>query len=133
MLSTRLVLCFFFFRQKTEYEMRISDWISDFCSSDLEWTPDDASPKITSPACTRLPVSASSRSTAPTVKPARSYSPSGYMPGISAVSPPIKAQPAIRQRSEEHTSELQSLMRISYAVFCLKKKTYPHNKKKNTA
>src|SRR3546814_1674221 len=29
-------------------------------------------------------------------------------------------------RSEEHTSELQSLMRISYAVFCLKKKTQPH-------
>src|SRR3546814_1436533 len=28
------------------------------------------------------------------------------------------------QRSEEHTSELQSLMRISYAVFCLKKKNY---------
>src|SRR3546814_6454411 len=48
----------------------------------------------------------------------------------------IKARPAVRrhakrhagriakgrQRSEEHTSELQSLMRISYAVFCLKKK-----------
>src|SRR3546814_2755809 len=31
-----------------------------------------------------------------------------------------------RQRSEEHTSELQSLMRISYAVFCLKKKTPIH-------
>src|SRR3546814_19119907 len=31
-------------------------------------------------------------------------------------------------RSEEHTSELQSLMRISYAVFCLKKKTYNINK-----
>src|SRR3546814_3861753 len=30
---------------------------------------------------------------------------------------------AHRRRSEEHTSELQSLMRISYAVFCLKKKT----------
>src|SRR3546814_10820833 len=29
----------------------------------------------------------------------------------------------VRERSEEHTSELQSLMRISYAVFCLKKKT----------
>src|SRR3546814_4631296 len=29
-------------------------------------------------------------------------------------------------RSEEHTSELQSLMRISYAVFCLKKKNYPN-------
>src|SRR3546814_5661194 len=34
-------------------------------------------------------------------------------------------------RSEEHTSELQSLMRISYAVFCLKKKN--HNKKLTTA
>src|SRR3546814_2010351 len=32
---------------------------------------------------------------------------------------------AFDQRSEEHTSELQSLMRISYAVFCLKKKTNP--------
>src|SRR3546814_3719680 len=31
-------------------------------------------------------------------------------------------------RSEEHTSELQSLMRISYAVFCLKKKTLKHTK-----
>src|SRR3546814_3714733 len=30
----------------------------------------------------------------------------------------------VGQRSEEHTSELQSLMRISYAVFCLKKKNY---------
>src|SRR3546814_3000261 len=35
-----------------------------------------------------------------------------------------RARPDRRPRSEEHTSELQSLMRISYAVFCLKKKTY---------
>src|SRR3546814_2111730 len=35
-------------------------------------------------------------------------------------------------RSEEHTSELQSLMRISYAVFCLKKKTRKHNTQKST-
>src|SRR3546814_1937071 len=36
--------------------------------------------------------------------------------------------PQIARRSEEHTSELQSLMRISYAVFCLKKKiTYIRN------
>src|SRR3546814_5957665 len=34
------------------------------------------------------------------------------------------------QRSEEHTSELQSLMRISYAVFCLKKKNNKRNKHK---
>src|SRR3546814_7641458 len=33
------------------------------------------------------------------------------------------------QRSEEHTSELQSLMRISYAVFCLKKKKKNHKRK----
>src|SRR3546814_4865199 len=41
-------------------------------------------------------------------------------------------QDASQPRSEEHTSELQSLMRISYAVFCLKKKTQtqrPHKKK----
>src|SRR3546814_7011854 len=35
-------------------------------------------------------------------------------------------------RSEEHTSELQSLMRISYAVFCLKKKTYTNSKNTKT-
>src|SRR3546814_5128222 len=44
----------------------------------------------------------------------------GYWPGHG-----VRGQLHIRlsrQRSEEHTSELQSLMRISYAVFCLKKK-----------
>src|SRR3546814_8906477 len=41
--------------------------------------------------------------------------------------------PAAAVRSEEHTSELQSLMRISYAVFCLHKKTTkPHTSDKNT-
>src|SRR3546814_6543924 len=43
--------------------------------------------------------------------------------------PPDTAQPAPAAdaaRSEEHTSELQSLMRISYAVFCLKKKKQQH-------
>src|SRR3546814_9841513 len=41
------------------------------------------------------------------------------VPHCSIISPPKSQAP---QRSEEHTSELQSLMRISYAVFCLKKK-----------
>src|SRR3546814_8555627 len=41
----------------------------------------------------------------------------------SAPATPIASSCRICQRSEEHTSELQSLMRISYAVFCLKKKT----------
>src|SRR3546814_8894817 len=47
----------------------------------------------------------------------------GRMPPTAM--PAIYAQ-ADALRSEEHTSELQSLMRISYAVFCLKKKTQPH-------
>src|SRR3546814_6622551 len=41
---------------------------------------------------------------------------------IAAI-PPVAVAAAALHRSEEHTSELQSLMRISYAVFCLKKKT----------
>src|SRR3546814_1643361 len=45
---------------------------------------------------------------------------SGPVPKIEMCASPIQCQPL--QRSEEHTSELQSLMRISYAVFCLKTK-----------
>src|SRR3546814_11129466 len=37
-------------------------------------------------------------------------------------------KPVVERRSEEHTSELQSLMRISYAVFCLKKKKQPNTR-----
>src|SRR3546814_2524623 len=44
---------------------------------------------------------------------------------LQLAEPPLVA-PAPRGRSEEHTSELQSLMRISYAVFCLKKKKNQH-------
>src|SRR3546814_3118934 len=45
----------------------------------------------------------------------------GLVGDIAAHARPLMLADA--QRSEEHTSELQSLMRISYAVFCLKKKT----------
>src|SRR3546814_5313106 len=52
----------------------------------------------------------------------------GYGPRRRRVQPPLPlrvkdAASLVSPRSEEHTSELQSLMRISYAVFCLKKKT----------
>src|SRR3546814_3888207 len=47
--------------------------------------------------------------------------------GIDEEQARIVAALGHRERSEEHTSELQSLMRISYAVFCLKKKTKVHN------
>ncbi len=59
----------------------------------FEWMPLDARPSTTSPSAIVLPSMILLFSTAPTAKPARSYSPSGYMPGISAVSPPISAQP----------------------------------------
>src|SRR3546814_1421484 len=79
---------FFFFKQKTAYEMRISDWSSDVCSSDLGLLS------------FVLPASAAAQG-APII--------------VTGTGLPDT-------RSEEHTSELQSLMRISYAVFCLKKK-----------
>src|SRR3546814_6306339 len=48
--------------------------------------------------------------------------------GTPAISHPDAHGVILRPRSEEHTSELQSLMRTSYAVFCLKKKKhYSHN------
>src|SRR3546814_10221211 len=62
----------------------------------------------------------------------------GWLPSFvnrTAWSAPLQGWPwqchALR-RSEEHTSELQSLMRISYAVFCLKKKKNHNKKEKNT-
>src|SRR3546814_2240967 len=56
------------------------------------------------------------------------------MPAMSKPSP-FRTDRAIgwtAPRSEEHTSELQSLMRISYAVFCLKKKKQTHQKTNDT-
>src|SRR3546814_1140343 len=50
------------------------------------------------------------------------------MPAVSACWSPCSGP---HDRSEEHTSELQSLMRISYALFCLKKKKYKHQTRTN--
>src|SRR3546814_8778277 len=46
--------------------------------------------------------------------------------------PAVRSDEDLAQRSEEHTSELQSLMRISYAVFCLKKKNKTKTNVNNT-
>src|SRR3546814_1288007 len=94
-------VCFFFFKQKTAYEMRISDWSSDVCSSDLRR---ETRRSARSGGC--RPATTAAASAAPAD---RSRS-------------PCRDTRRSRWRSEEHTSELQSLMRISYAVFCLKKK-----------
>src|SRR3546814_10687994 len=101
-------ICYFcFFNQKTAYEMRISDWSSDVCSSDLggwNW---------------RRPVSISCRTGRSwTWRDGRRSTSSRICEGLN----PCRYRPISNAtRSEEHTSELQSLMRISYAVFCLKK------------
>src|SRR3546814_4918265 len=51
---------------------------------------------------------------------------------VAHVAPGVLAQhDSVGRRSEEHTSELQSLMRISYAVFCLKKKTHKSSTERN--
>src|SRR3546814_2854010 len=52
---------------------------------------------------------------------ARAYATDALMPRVTSA---FLDERFDRERSEEHTSELQSLMRISYAVFCLKKKIY---------
>src|SRR3546814_8113999 len=118
-----LFLFVFFFKQKTAYEMRISDWSSDVCSSDLRrWSlgagtaPGDrprARPELFS---FRHHGGAAQLSA---VSARRDGKARGSSAGAEAW--PGRGCQA-RQRSEEHTSELQSLMRISYAVFCLKKK-----------
>src|SRR3546814_2665876 len=107
------VFCVFFFKQKTAYEMRISDWSSDVCSSDLSGVgARGASGRLKG----RSGMCVSGRCT-PTAA-------GGIDPAIavSAASKRMDGGCRMTGRSEEHTSELQSLMRISYAVFCLKKK-----------
>src|SRR3546814_5198868 len=94
--------------------MRISDWSSDVCSSDLFLN----SRRSSSSSCvTQDSIVRSRRSS----RSKRALAAVGDMPPGR---PPAegRAPVDIVARSEEHTSELQSLMRISYAVFCLKKK-----------
>src|SRR3546814_2261561 len=126
-------MCFFvFFKQKTAYEMRISDWSSDVCSSDLE--PEAPTMATLSPAAMAKPMSSrmvSSPEGSGTRLPRPVTSRAGLAGWSGAVSGlgvrvgggRAAASRAMRiVRSEEHTSELQSLMRISYAVIGLKKK-----------
>src|SRR3546814_9277745 len=132
---------FFFFKQKTAYEVRISDLSSDVCSSDLRplrfslpllhergdelhASLPGVEPGGDRPHRRRLhkkgrPSLAADRGRA--ARPAR-YRRSGAQPWAASEDRRPGRTDAHHQRkprSEEHTSELQSLMRISYAVFCL--------------
>src|SRR3546814_3287098 len=146
-------MCFFFFKQKTAYEMRISDWSSDVCSSDLyrkafnsvAWSnvpvPADRANaswrEKESQFSQELQLTSGTGSTVKwvlglyylngkaeytdfaitgtTVAPLQSL---GFRSKVTTESGAAFGQATgpLWTRSEEHTSELQSLMRISYAV-----------------
>src|SRR3546814_9689552 len=105
--------------------MLISDWSSDVCSSDLQVRKKAAPALITMVARTVAVVLVPPWLGAlPTFVPGRlRHGGFGALDDLVEL-PAIEPHPAAlrAERSEEHTSELQSLMRISYAVFCLKKK-----------
>src|SRR3546814_7701819 len=106
--------------------MRISDWSSDVCSSDLPKAPHRrVRPFWTSTSTAgHSPVALQSCKTLATRS--RLSSTRIRSPAVST------SDTRWSLRSEEHTSELQSLMRISYAVFCLKKKTIKNKKQQCT-
>src|SRR3546814_10660889 len=98
--------------------MRISDWSADVCSSDLPCTLDGRRMQIRKQSLAQIgfaviatphlrPAKIETLITRKTVNDGRF----------------LALQGQLVSRSEEHTSELKSLMRISYAVFCLKTKT----------
>src|SRR3546814_7135923 len=88
---------------------------------DRAWTPIEPSVvSVTSPWLAIVPPVGATKMPASAVSV--SLLVGAAVPNASAVRPAKLILPPARNRSEEHTSELQSLMRISYAVFCLKKK-----------
>src|SRR3546814_6600296 len=124
----------FFFKQKTAYEMRISDWSSDVCSSDLTHACFAIQRHAANPVL-------SCRAAGLSVRPSPDRAAGGL--GGARQRPDVHAGAAdrggagngdhdgwrhgtghAREDRKSTTSELQSLMRISYAVFCLKKKTH---------
>src|SRR3546814_5492885 len=133
-----LCIVFFFFKQKTAYEMRISDWSSDVCSSDLSvltrsriisanccgknqnQTGNASASRTCNIDCCREAVATKQASKHNQLHHLRALNIRRDCPSSQVVS---NRSPSAQLRSEEHTSELQSLMRISYAVFCLNKKT----------
>src|SRR3546814_7707117 len=132
----------FFFKKKTAYEMRISDWSSDVCSSDLHPLA-HAAGKLVRILVEALPGGRYLHPLQHLHRPGARF-PAGnrtvaqHHLGNLVADAVDRVQRGHRlledhrdaiaaDRSEEHTSELQSLMRISYAVFCLKKNTHTNH------
>src|SRR3546814_5530657 len=111
--------------------MRISDWSSDVCSSDL--SADLHTTQAAMPMATKISDQATGKTMLGGVqsglrRPAYQVSSAGSViaaprrPAARLMITKTSSMIGLVKRSEEHTSELQSLMRNSYAVFCLKKK-----------
>src|SRR3546814_3445318 len=126
---------FFFVKQKTAYEMRISDWSSDVCSSDLlfdrrgQRRHGGGYGRLLRPARNIPEIFLHQRARGLGIDVARQHQ-HGVVGAVMGAEPAphiLKAggvqighgADGGMTRSEEHPSELQSLMRISYAVFCL--------------
>src|SRR3546814_6672468 len=123
-----MVSVFFFFKQKTAYEMRISDW-SSACALPIYPGPTS---RTSWSRMERPSISNRSRHIC-FERTDRFTRGSGHRRLIFELKPSSsgadRGSPDEDGRSEEHTSELQSLMRISYDVFCLKKKkNYTYNR-----
>src|SRR3546814_3317249 len=111
--------------------MRISDWSSDVCSSDLHVTKDGqiAGPRVLEHMVDTVLYFEGERSHQYRVLRAVK----NRFGGTDEIGVFAMATEGLTEvRSEEHTSELQSLMRISYAVFCLKKKKQVTERKKKS-
>src|SRR3546814_3621665 len=140
-----MVVCFFFFKQKTAYEMRISDWSSDVCSSDLG-TGFTSLPPVREVLEKKIARSIASFAEGVELPGPERYmfvledNDSGAMQGCCAIEAAcgldepfynyhvgliVQASPATdvykrlpTLRSEAHTPELQTIIRISYTVLC---------------
>src|SRR3546814_3482583 len=108
--------------------MRISDWSSDVCSSDLPLRKGYGQTEGLAVRGRLSPLLPNWR-TEPIYRVRADANSLGGLVKRQSRAPGVQKDPGLPLtncgvRSEEHTSELQSLMRISYAVFCLKKKNH---------
>src|SRR3546814_1464920 len=128
------VCVFFFFKQKTAYELRISDWSSDVCSSDLrndspDWLegryllplPEDAAVDALKLRIGERVIEGEVREKEQARALYAKATANGQHAGLVQAERPNLFRTAIGKIGR-HTSELKSLMRNSDAVVCLKKK-----------